>query len=53
VIFERGLVVVDSLNPNLIKETIRRAVERIEGSTWGEVAQKLERIGQYEFEDYG
>jgi Immunity protein 8 len=43
---------VNYFNRNMIEEYLRRSIERIEGATWVDVAERVGRIGHWEFEDY-
>lgn len=49
--FQRTLV-VDRWNPDLVERAIADLCRRTEGDTWEQVARKLSRYGQWEFEDY-
>jgi hypothetical protein len=35
-----------------VERFLRKAVQGIEGRTWNEVAEKIGRLGHWEFEDY-
>jgi hypothetical protein len=48
----RHLLLVERFDANAIQRWIERAVAGCIGSTWREVAEKLSRIGHWEFEDY-
>ena len=48
----RHLLLVELFDANAIQRWIERAVAGCIGSTWREVAEKLSRIGHWEFEDY-
>jgi immunity protein 8 of polymorphic toxin system len=50
VIFGRSLVIVDGPNVPHILTSVRRAIERLEAPSWELLAQKLARLGVYEFE---
>ncbi|MCH5675106.1 Imm8 family immunity protein [Streptomyces gilvus] len=52
VIFGRALVVVGSSNADEITGKVRKVIEQIQAPTWQELAQKLARLGIYEFEDF-
>jgi len=52
VIFGRPLVIVNSANLPEILDAIRAAIEKVEAPTWNQVADRLSRLGIYEFEDY-
>jgi hypothetical protein len=45
-------LIVKDYDPSLIKKLVRKFVERWSGESWHEVAQKVARIGAWEFEDY-
>jgi hypothetical protein len=44
-------MLVKEWNPRLIRERIRKLVSSISGKDWPEIASKLGRYGQWEFED--
>lgn len=48
----RHYLIVSTYNPAFIEKLIRKFVERWSGESWSEVAQKVARIGYWEFEDY-
>ena len=48
----RHLLVVNSYDAAQIRSWLERAVGRCSGNDWNEVAEKLSRIGYWEFEDY-
>jgi Immunity protein 8 len=48
----RHLLIVAEYNYDLIYEYLSRRVSSCEGETWREVAEKLSRLGRWEFEDY-
>ncbi len=48
----RGYLFVREYSFRVLESYLRKQVERVEGSTWAEVASKLSRLGQWEFEDY-
>ena len=48
----RHLLIVPGFNPDFIRALIVKFVERCEGDSWKEVAEKVSRIGHWEFEDY-
>jgi hypothetical protein len=52
VFFGRSLVIVGTSKISEILDSVRSAVERVEGASWAEVAERLTRLGYYEFEDY-
>ncbi|MGW6933942.1 Imm8 family immunity protein [Lentzea sp. NPDC054927] len=51
VLFGRSLVIVGTSKISEILEAVRAAIERVEGTSWAEVAERLTRLGYYEFED--
>lgn len=48
----RHHLIMESYDWPLLRSYIERRVHQCEGSTWGEVAEKLARLGYWEFEDY-
>jgi hypothetical protein len=46
------LLVVQEYDYDLIHDYLSRRVSTCEGESWREVAQKLSRLGRWEFEDY-
>lgn len=50
----RHHVVVDfgSFDQRALREWLQARVERAEGPTWPELANRLSRLGHWEFEDY-
>lgn len=48
----RHYLVVSEYDFLRIRSVITRLVERVAGDSWDEVAEKLARIGYWEFEDY-
>ena len=48
----RHYFVVTDFNWTHIEKAITKLVERCSGDSWREVAQKVGRIGSWEFEDY-
>jgi len=48
----RHYLVVNSYDYRRLEEFLRHFVARCSGSTWGEVANRLARLGKWEFEDY-
>ncbi|MEU0881897.1 Imm8 family immunity protein [Lentzea sp. NPDC005914] len=46
------LVIVGTSKIGEILGSVRSAIERVEGATWAEVAERLTRLGHYEFDDY-
>ena len=49
--FQRALV-LDRWSPDLVERAIADLCRHTEGDTWEQVARKLSRYGQWEFEDY-
>ncbi|MFI6097122.1 Imm8 family immunity protein [Lentzea sp. NPDC051213] len=52
VLFGRSLVIVGTAKISEILDAVRAAIERVEADSWSEVAERLTRLGHYEFEDY-
>ena len=48
----RHHLVVRHFDPHHITKVITQIIERCEGETWTEVAEKVSRIGYWDFEDY-
>lgn len=48
----RHHLIVSNYNYSLLSSTIKELVEHHSGDTWREVAEKVGRIGYWEFEDY-
>jgi hypothetical protein len=48
----RHYLIVRSYDFEFIRRTLIKSVERYRGATWQEVADKVSRIGYWEFEDY-
>jgi hypothetical protein len=48
----RHLLIVESFDYASIERWIRAAVAACDGSDWAQVADRLARIGRWEFEDY-
>ncbi|WP_413600405.1 Imm8 family immunity protein [Curtobacterium sp. Curtsp57] len=48
----RHLLIVEPMDANRAVRALRQNVEAAEGRTWAEVAEKVSRIGLWEFEDY-
>jgi hypothetical protein len=48
----RHHLIVESFDWQVLREHVERYVQRCEGETWREVAEKLARFGYWEFEDY-
>lgn len=48
----RDHVVVESLDVGVVIEFLRHTVESVEGENWAKVADKLSRLGRWEFENY-
>jgi hypothetical protein len=51
-VFGRGLVVVRSTDMSGILKAIEKAIVRVEAPDWSAVANRLIRLGFYEFEDF-
>lgn len=52
IIIGRHFLIVFEYNYERIKRTIVEFCERCTGDTWQEVAEKVSRLGYWEFEDY-
>ncbi len=52
VVVGRHYLVIGSYDPVYIKKVITELIESCEGNSWQEVAEKIGRIGYWEFEDY-
>jgi hypothetical protein len=52
VVLIRHKILVNSFDFARIKQFIERYVRYCEGDDWNDVAQKLSRLGRWEFEDY-
>ena len=52
IIIGRHLLIVFNFNFDRIFQKIKSFVENCNGDTWGEIAEKVGRIGKWEFEDY-
>lgn len=52
VVIGRHLMFVASIDTGLVEATIRDRLRRVEGETWSELAEKIGRLGYWEFEDY-
>ena len=48
----RHHLIVDSYDYGRIEQYLGRRVSELEGESWGALANKLGRIGYWEFEDY-
>jgi hypothetical protein len=48
----RGHLVVDHWDADLVRRAIADLCRHVEGGDWGEVARKIARYGQWEFDDY-
>ena len=48
----RHLLIVRDYDPDLIESLITKLVESCQGNSWEDVAEKVGRIGYWEFEDY-
>ena len=52
IIIGRHLLIVFNYNYDRIFQRVKRYIESCNGDTWSEVAEKIGRIGKWEFEDY-
>lgn len=50
--FQRHVLLLSRWDVGLVQRAIGDLCWRTEGATWNEVAVKLSRFGQWEFEDY-
>ncbi|NID17489.1 hypothetical protein HBF32_18600 [Luteibacter yeojuensis] len=50
--FGRNLILVFSYDFNEIVELVGSYAQSCEGDTWDEIATKLARVGEWEFDDY-
>jgi hypothetical protein len=50
-VFGRSLVIVAGPDMPRILDAVRRAIETLEAPSWGLLAQRLTRLGVYEFEN--
>lgn len=48
----RHLLIVEVINAKEVSEFLRRRVEDLIAPSWGELAEKIGRLGYWEFEDY-
>ncbi len=52
VVFGRHFVFVSSINTETVEAAIHDRLRRIDGDTWSQLAEKIGRLGFWEFEDY-
>jgi hypothetical protein len=52
VVDARHHLVMDGFNWQMVRSYIDQRVSRCEGASWSDVAEKLARLGYWEFEDY-
>jgi hypothetical protein len=52
VIIGRHLLILIEYNYDRMLQTISSFISKCDGATWEEVAEKLSRLGKWEFEDY-
>jgi len=50
--FGRGLLIVEEYSEALIRKAFEKLLSSIEGDNWEEVANKINRYGHWEFENY-
>jgi len=50
--FGKHLLVVNRFDWNLVEQAINDLCDSIEGDSWEDIASKLSRYGQWEFQDY-
>jgi hypothetical protein len=48
----RHVLIVNDFEQARIRKIVVRMIERCSGDTWKEVAEKVGRLGYWEFEDY-
>lgn len=48
----RHRLIIEKLDLHVAETFLRRQVERLEATTWDELAAKISRLGYWEFEDY-
>jgi len=48
----RHYLIIESWDPELVLGFLRRSVEALDEPTWVALAEKISRIGRWEFEDY-
>jgi Immunity protein 8 len=51
-VFGRSIIVVSVLSRQIIEAALTCIAEQIDGTDWADVANKLNRYGHWEFEDY-
>ena len=51
-IFGKGLIIVNNYNFEKIKEKIENLCSKIQEDTWNDLAIRISRYGQWEYEDY-
>lgn len=52
IIFGRHIIFVQEWNYHRLYNRLKQYVNSCKGASWGEVAEKVGRIAQWEFEDY-
>lgn len=52
IIFGIHYIIMFSYNYNRLKEVLKKNIEDLEGNSWDELAQKIAKIGMWEFQDY-
>lgn len=52
VVFGRHYIIVKAYDYHLIHSSIEQYVDTCSGKDWEEVAERLSRLGKWEFEDY-
>jgi hypothetical protein len=48
----RHLMLVASIDPRKVEDTVRDRLRRIDAANWPDLAMKVGHIGLWEFEDY-
>ncbi|RAO45193.1 hypothetical protein GAR06_03384 [Micromonospora saelicesensis] len=52
VVVGRHWLFVDQFDAGRVEHFLRRLIQNVEGASWSEVAAKVGRLAQHEFEDY-
>jgi hypothetical protein len=52
ILFGRHYMIVFKYDYDLIIKKLKSYIEKLEGDNWDELAQKINLIGKWEFEDY-
>jgi len=51
-LFARHYLIVQRFDYDVVKSAIRKQFQGVQGARWADVAERLARYGQWEFEDY-